>query len=56
MVSGLAGRALHRGRRENGDLFGWCLARGLRVFFVVNLMAIGIYQEPRGAYLLSVGY
>jgi predicted N-acetyltransferase YhbS len=41
---------------ENGDLFRWCLARGLRVFFVVNLMAIGLFQEPRGAYLPSVGY
>jgi hypothetical protein len=26
------------------------------VFFVMNLMAVGIYQEPRGAYLASVGY
>jgi predicted N-acetyltransferase YhbS len=41
---------------DNGDLFRWCLASGLRVFFVTNLMAIGIYQEPRGAYLPSVGY
>jgi predicted N-acetyltransferase YhbS len=41
---------------DNGDLFRWCLAHGLRVFFVTNLMAIGIYQEPRGAYLPSVGY
>lgn len=41
---------------SNGDLFRWCLAQGLRVFFVMNLMAIGIYQEPRGAYLASVGY
>jgi predicted N-acetyltransferase YhbS len=41
---------------DNGDLFRWCLAGGLRVFFVVNMMAIGIYQEPRGAYLPSVGY
>ncbi len=41
---------------SNGDLFRWCLAHGLRVFFLVNLMAIGIYQEPRGAYLASVGY
>ena len=40
----------------NGELFRWCLAHGLRVFFVMNLMAIGIYQEPRGAYLASVGY
>jgi hypothetical protein len=41
---------------DNGDLFRWCLARGLRVFFVVNLMAIGLFQEPRGAYLPSGGY
>jgi predicted N-acetyltransferase YhbS len=41
---------------DNGDLFRWCLAHGLRVFFVMNLMAIGIYQEPRGAYLPSIGY
>jgi predicted N-acetyltransferase YhbS len=40
----------------NGELFRWCLAHGLRVFFVMNLMAIGVYQPPRGAYLASVGY
>ena len=40
----------------NAELFRWCLAHGLRVFFVMNLMAIGVYQEPRGAYLASVGY
>lgn len=40
----------------NGELFRWCLAHGMRVFFVTNLMAIGIYQDPRGAYLASVGY
>jgi predicted N-acetyltransferase YhbS len=41
---------------DNAELFRWCLAHGLRVFFVVNMMAIGLYQEPRGAYLPSVGY
>ena len=40
----------------NPELFRWCLAQGLRVFFVMNLMTTGIYQEPRGAYLPSVGY
>jgi predicted N-acetyltransferase YhbS len=40
----------------NGELLRWSLARGLHIFFVVNLMALGIYQEPRGAYLPSVGY
>lgn len=41
---------------ENGDLFRWCLAHGLRVFFVMNLMTLGIFQEPRGPYLPSIGY
>jgi hypothetical protein len=40
----------------NPDLFRWCLAQGFRVFFVMNLMTIGLYQEPRGAYLPSIGY
>ncbi len=40
----------------NAELFRWCLQRGLRVFFVLNLMTIGIYQEPAGAYFPSVGY
>ena len=41
---------------ENGELFRWCLDKGLRVFFVTNLMTVGIYQEPEGAYFPSVGY
>ena len=41
---------------SNPELFRWCLAHGLRVFFVMNLMSIGMYQEPRGTYLASVGY
>ena len=41
---------------SNGELFRWCLAHGLRVFFVQNLMTLGLYQEPRGAYLPSIGY
>jgi GNAT superfamily N-acetyltransferase len=40
----------------NAELFRWCLGHGLRVFFVMNMMTIGLYQEPRGAYLSSVGY
>ena len=40
----------------NTQLFRWCLAHGLRVFFVLNMMTIGIYQEPAGAYMPSVGY
>ena len=40
----------------NNDLFRWCLDQGLRVFFVTNMMTLGLYQEPEGAYLPSVGY
>jgi GNAT superfamily N-acetyltransferase len=38
------------------ELFRWSLAHGLRVFFVLNMMTLGLYQQPRGAYLPSVGY
>jgi hypothetical protein len=41
---------------SNGELFRWCLEQGLRVFFVTNLMSVGIYQQPEGAYFPSVGY
>lgn len=41
---------------DNAELLRWSLARGLRIFFVTNLMTAGIYQEPRGAYMPSVGY
>jgi GNAT superfamily N-acetyltransferase len=41
---------------SNHDLFRWCLDRGLRIFFLTNLMTIGLYQQPEGAYLPSVGY
>jgi ribosomal protein S18 acetylase RimI-like enzyme len=40
----------------NTELFRWCLAHGLHVFFVANMMTIGIYQEPEGVYMPSVGY
>jgi len=38
------------------ELFRWCLSHGLRVFFVLNMMTLGLYQEPRGAFMPSVGY
>jgi predicted N-acetyltransferase YhbS len=41
---------------SNNDLFRWCLDQGLRVFFVTQMMTLGLYQEPEGAYLPSVGY
>jgi GNAT superfamily N-acetyltransferase len=41
---------------RDAELFRWSLAHGLKVFFVLNMMTIGIYQEPEGAYMPSVGY
>jgi predicted N-acetyltransferase YhbS len=41
---------------RNTELLRWCLSRGLRVVHTMNLMTMGEYQEPRGAYLASVGY
>ena len=38
------------------ELFRWCLAHGLRVFFVLNMLTLGLYEEPRGACMPSVGY
>jgi GNAT superfamily N-acetyltransferase len=41
---------------RNGELYRWCMARGLRVVHVMTLMTLGLYNEPAGAYLPSVGY
>jgi GNAT superfamily N-acetyltransferase len=37
-------------------LFRWCLDRGLRVIKPMTLMAMGGYQEPRGAWFPSAAY
>ncbi len=39
---------------RNSELMRWCLARGLRVIMQMTLMTIGLYNEPRGAYLPSI--
>lgn len=41
---------------SNGHVFRWALARGLRVVQVMTLMTLGLYHEPRGAYLPSILY
>lgn len=41
---------------RNTRLMQWCLRRGLRITYMANLMSVGLYQEPRGAFLASVGY
>ena len=40
----------------NTELLRWCLAHDLRVVSMMNLMTVGLYQEPRGAFLASVLY
>ena len=37
-------------------LFRWCLKQGLRVVKPMTLMAMGSYQDPRGAWFPSVFY
>lgn len=40
----------------NGELFRWCLERGLHVVHVMTLMTTGLYATPQGAYLPSVTF
>jgi predicted N-acetyltransferase YhbS len=39
---------------RNAELFRWCLDQGLRMVQPMTLMTIGLYNEPRGAYLPSI--
>jgi predicted N-acetyltransferase YhbS len=41
---------------RNAELFRWCLASGLRVVQPMTLMSLGLYNEPKGAFLPSVSY
>jgi predicted N-acetyltransferase YhbS len=41
---------------RNAELFRWCLEQGLRVVQPMTLMSVGLYSEPRGAFLPSVLY
>lgn len=41
---------------RNPGLFSWCLANGMRVVHPMNLMTMGFYNEPNGAYLPSILY
>jgi GNAT superfamily N-acetyltransferase len=41
---------------RNAEVFRWCLASGLRVVQPMTLMSLGLYNEPRGAFLPSVLY
>jgi len=37
-------------------LFAWCLSQGLRTMQTLTLMSVGLYSEPRGAFLPSILY
>lgn len=39
---------------RNTELFRWCLEQGLRVTQPLTLMSIGLYNEPRAAFLPSI--
>ncbi|MEI9813297.1 MAG: GNAT family N-acetyltransferase [Acidobacteriota bacterium] len=41
---------------RNTELFRWCLAQGLRVTQPMTLMSLGLYNEPKGAFLPSVTF
>lgn len=41
---------------RNSTLMRWCLAHGLRVVQPMTLMAMGLYNEPKGAFLPSITY
>lgn len=39
---------------RNSELFRWCLQQGLRVVQPLTLMSLGLYNQPRGAFLPSI--
>jgi GNAT superfamily N-acetyltransferase len=39
---------------RNAELLRWCLHRGLRIVQPLTLMSVGLYSDPRGAYLPSI--
>jgi len=41
---------------RNVELFRWCLQNCLRVVEPMTLMTLGLYNEPKGAYLPSISF
>jgi GNAT superfamily N-acetyltransferase len=39
---------------RNAELMRWCLANGLRIVQPLNLMTMGLYNEPAGAWFSSI--
>jgi GNAT superfamily N-acetyltransferase len=41
---------------RNSEVMRWCLEHGLRVIQPLTLMSLGMYNEPRGAFMPSILY
>jgi len=41
---------------RNGELLRWCFSEGLRMNQPLTLMTIGLYNEPKGAWMPSILY
>jgi GNAT superfamily N-acetyltransferase len=41
---------------RNADLLRWCLNHGLRIVQPLTLMSMGLYNQPKGAFLPSIAY
>jgi hypothetical protein len=41
---------------RNTTLMAWCLSAGLQIVQQSTLMTIGLYNEPHGSWLPSIGY
>jgi len=41
---------------RNADLLRWCLNHGLHIVQPMTLMSLGLYNEPRGAFLPSIAF
>jgi len=41
---------------RNTELLRWCLGQGLRVTQPMTLMSLGLYNQPRGAWLPSISF
>ncbi len=41
---------------RNSSLLRWCLENGLRIVEPLTLMTMGLYNEPKGAYLPSITF
>jgi ribosomal protein S18 acetylase RimI-like enzyme len=41
---------------RNSEVLRWCMEQGLRIVQPMTLMSLGLYNEPRGAFMPSVLY